>query len=196
MANILGQLTLNETSLYEVDADPSINGGTFAKLGTLAILKDSSIGRLFQKVGEADTEWRFIPTKKDKTRIAKTAIFLNNGNNLNSGTYFYLEDVISGNYTGFGLNGLYSVVSMTVTNRYTTTQPYTFVLRRKTGRQSWKTITGSSFVMPSGKMKASWDGRIDLQADDEIVPYIQSGSNGQLGYACFVVDLIPTEDLL
>ena len=45
-------------------------------------------------------------------------------------------------------------------------------------------------------MKASWDGRIDLQADDEIVPYIQSGNNGQLGYACFIVDLIPTEDLL
>ncbi len=196
MANILGQITLNEVFLYEVDADPAFGVGTPALLGTLAILKDGSIGRLFQKVGNADTEWRFIPTKKDKTRISKTAVFLNNSNNLSKGTYFYLEDVISGNYTGFGLNGLYSVVSMTITNRYTTTQPYTFVLRRKTDQQSWTTITGSSFTMPSGKMKASWDGRIDLQADDEIVPYIQSGSYGKLGYACFVVDLIPTEDLL
>ena len=196
MANILGQITVNETNIMEVDSDPSLNVGTPAFLGTIAILKDGSIGRLYQKVGASDTEWRFIPTKKDKTRIAKTAIFFNNGNNLNSGTYFFLEDVIAGNYTGFGLSGLYSVVSMTVTNRYTTTQPYTFVLRRKTGQQSWSTITGSSFTMPSGKMKTSWDGRIDLQADDEIVPYIQSGSNGQLGYACIVVDLIPTEDLL
>lgn len=196
MANILGQLTLNETSLYEVDADPSINGGTFAKLGTLAVLKDSSIGRLFQKVGEADTEWRFIPTKKDKTRIAKTAIFLNNGNNLNSGTYFYLEDVIAGNYTGFGVSGLYSIVGMTLTSRYYTTRDYTIALRRKTGQQTWATISGTNFVIPSGNIKASWDGRVDLQADDEIIPYVVSGSNGQLGYCCLVVDLIPTEDLL
>ena len=196
MANILGQITVNETNIMEVDSDPSLNVGTPAFLGTIAILKNGSIGRLFQKVGNADTEWRFIPTKKDKTRISKTAVFFNNGNNLANGTYFFLEDVIQGNYTGFGVSGLYSVVSMTLTSRYYTTRDYTIALRRKTGQQTWSTIADSNFVIPSGNIKASWDGRVDLQADDEIIPYIVSGSNGQLGYCCLVVDLIPTEDLL
>ena len=198
MANILGQITVNETNIFEVDSDPSLLGGTVAKLGTLAILKDSSstVGRLFQKVGNADTAWRFIQTKQDKTRIPRIACFRHGGSNLNSGTYFNLDDVIAGNYKGFGLSGLYSVVGMTLTMRYVTTSAYSIVLRRKTASQAWSTISGLTFTIATGSLKAKWTGRLDLQADDEIIPYISSGSNGQLTCPVLNVDLIPTEDLL
>lgn len=55
MAQILGQVTLNEIKLFEVDVNPSQGLGTSGPLGSLAVL--SSNGEVWKKYGSANTEW-------------------------------------------------------------------------------------------------------------------------------------------
>lgn len=55
MANILGRITINQTLLYEVDADPSVLG-LVSELGDLAI--NANTGEIYRKSGVADTAWK------------------------------------------------------------------------------------------------------------------------------------------
>jgi hypothetical protein len=54
---VLGQITLNEISIYEIDALPYTAGNGFsAPIGSLAIMTDGS--GIFQKIGASDLGWR------------------------------------------------------------------------------------------------------------------------------------------
>ena len=59
MANIEGQITVNEVDILEVDSPPSSGGGTPAPVGSIAIEQDelNQEGRLYQKIGPLDTDW-------------------------------------------------------------------------------------------------------------------------------------------
>jgi hypothetical protein len=54
LANVTGQLTLDETSIVEVDADPSGGAGTPAPLGSLGVV---NAGGFFRKTSAGDTGW-------------------------------------------------------------------------------------------------------------------------------------------
>lgn len=57
MANITGQITLNQLSLLEVDADPAASAGTSAPVGSRAFFSTGTIGTSYIKTGVADTAW-------------------------------------------------------------------------------------------------------------------------------------------
>lgn len=54
MANITGRQTVDERSILEVDADPSLGAGTLSDIGTVAIVKN---GDFYIKIGSGDTQW-------------------------------------------------------------------------------------------------------------------------------------------
>jgi hypothetical protein len=56
MANVLGQLTIGELQILEIDADPSI-GGLAAPLSSVAMLYGSGTGNVWVKTGTSDTAW-------------------------------------------------------------------------------------------------------------------------------------------
>ena len=60
MANIIGLITVNSKEVLEVDAVPSAGAGTPASIGSLAMLDDSGVGRLYIKTGAADTAWSVV----------------------------------------------------------------------------------------------------------------------------------------
>ena len=198
MATILGSITVNETNIYEVDSDPSLLTGTVAKLGTLAILKDSgsTIGRLYQKFGVGDTAWRRVPSKLDLNRPPITFQMSHNGNNLNSGTYFYNGSYpIQGNYSGNKLNGAYSLVKMSLSNRYNVTSAYTIELRRRTAVGTWTSIANANITLASGQYTVNKDFNLAMTSDAEVSAYISSGSNGNLTSPILTCLFVPTEDL-
>jgi len=53
---ITGQATLDQISIYQVDADPTVSGIT-ASIGSLASIYDNTNGRLWVKSGAGDTAW-------------------------------------------------------------------------------------------------------------------------------------------
>ena len=55
MAEIKGQITINEVSIVEISGDPSISGGTPLPVGSLAL---DDTGKLWVKKGSLDTEWQ------------------------------------------------------------------------------------------------------------------------------------------
>ncbi|MEM4359957.1 MAG: hypothetical protein QXT45_05460 [Candidatus Bilamarchaeaceae archaeon] len=53
---VLGQITVNEISVFEIDAVPTTTSGAVAApIGSLAIMTDGQ--GVYQKVGTADTDW-------------------------------------------------------------------------------------------------------------------------------------------
>ena len=58
MANVLGQITVNDTWVLEVDSDPSVGGAT-APISSIAVLNDGSgtNGSSWVKTGSASTAW-------------------------------------------------------------------------------------------------------------------------------------------
>lgn len=58
MANILGETTLNEILLIEVDADPSVGAGTPAPAGSIATINDGSA--MYRKNSSVDTDWILV----------------------------------------------------------------------------------------------------------------------------------------
>lgn len=54
MAEIKGQITINEVSIVEISGDPSISGGTVLPIGSLAL---DDTGKLWIKKGSLDTDW-------------------------------------------------------------------------------------------------------------------------------------------
>lgn len=61
MATITGIVTLDETDILEVDADPSAGAGTPAAIGSLAVVK-GSLG-IWQKTTATVTDWYKVDTK-------------------------------------------------------------------------------------------------------------------------------------
>jgi hypothetical protein len=70
---ILGQLTLNEILLLEVDADPSTSG-VVAPIGSLAILDDSVTGKLWVKSGAGDTTWSVVTRQSGTAQLASGGV--------------------------------------------------------------------------------------------------------------------------
>jgi len=64
MAEITGRITINNKDILEVDADPASGLGTPAPIGSLACFDSGTIGRLYIKVGAADTAWTQMDTQE------------------------------------------------------------------------------------------------------------------------------------
>ena len=67
---IIGQLTLDQVSILEVDADPS-GTATAAPIGSIATLYDGVNGRLWIKTAAANTSWSLIPRLLNGTPYAQ-----------------------------------------------------------------------------------------------------------------------------
>lgn len=61
MANIIGQITLNQNRILIVDVDPSTGLGTVAPIGDLALIESGSV--LYQKRSAADADWQIVNSK-------------------------------------------------------------------------------------------------------------------------------------
>lgn len=61
MANIIGQITLNQNRILIVDVDPSTGLGTVAPTGDLALIESGSV--LYQKRSSLDTDWQIVNSK-------------------------------------------------------------------------------------------------------------------------------------
>ena len=59
MADIKGQITVNEVDVIETDSSPSTGAGTPAPVGSIVIEKDelNQEGKLWHKIGPLDTDW-------------------------------------------------------------------------------------------------------------------------------------------
>ena len=79
MANITGQITVNNKVILEVDADPAAGAGTEANMGSLACFDSGSAGSVYIKTGAADTAWSEIDTPEN-------ADWKLNGNTLGANT--------------------------------------------------------------------------------------------------------------
>jgi hypothetical protein len=96
MANILGQLTLNQTSLLEVDDVPSNGAGTVAPIGSLAIYSDGILGRQYIKTGSANTSWNILTASIQDRRA------LTNLQSTTSNVHSPITEMVSGSLdTGF-----------------------------------------------------------------------------------------------
>lgn len=60
MANIIDLITLGEKSIIVADADPSVSPGLAAEIGSLAVVNDGGVGRLYLKTGAANTAWDLV----------------------------------------------------------------------------------------------------------------------------------------
>jgi hypothetical protein len=79
MAQILGQITVENVLIINTDTNPAIGGGTVANIGCMAIASDGS--GIFTKVGALNTDW-----------IISTAI-INTQNIISSATVTPIGDV-------------------------------------------------------------------------------------------------------
>lgn len=72
---ITGQLTINQTSLIEVDSDPTVVGVS-AALGSIAIIYDNANARLWMKTGAGDTAWTAQPKIVPGTSLQNNTVVL------------------------------------------------------------------------------------------------------------------------
>lgn len=71
MANITGQVTVDQLSIMEVDAAPGASTGTVAPLGSLAIFQNGTTSTAYLKNGTANTGWdQLVPLS-----LAQQAVF-------------------------------------------------------------------------------------------------------------------------
>lgn len=72
MANITGEITVDQLKILEVDGDPSAFPGTPADLGSLALFNDAAgVGYgSWQKVGAADTAWAKLNANSKRGIVA------------------------------------------------------------------------------------------------------------------------------
>ena len=88
---ITGQVTLDQISIYQVDADPSTSGFA-ASIGSLASLYDGTNAKLWVKSGALNTDWAIVPRHVDGTTLVQGGILFANANGLvqqNAGTLFW-----------------------------------------------------------------------------------------------------------
>lgn len=81
---IIGQLTLDQVSILEVDSDPSV-GGVSAPIGSIATLYDTVNGRLWIKSGGADTAWSIITRLASGTALTPGTIQFTDANGFTTG---------------------------------------------------------------------------------------------------------------
>lgn len=62
MSNVTGLITLNGKEFLEVDGDPSLLTGTPSDIGSVALWNTGAVGKMYLKIGAADTAWDFVPT--------------------------------------------------------------------------------------------------------------------------------------
>lgn len=62
ITNIIGRITVNSKLVLEVDSIPSVAPGIPAPLGSMAMNDSGVIGRLYVKIGVADTAWDQVDT--------------------------------------------------------------------------------------------------------------------------------------
>lgn len=65
---ILGQITLDELQVLEVDSDPSTSGVS-ANIGSIALLKDGVSGKQWIKFGAATTNWAIVNRQASGTAL-------------------------------------------------------------------------------------------------------------------------------
>lgn len=63
MSNITGRLTINNKEVLEVDGDPALVAGTNAPIASIAVWDSGTVGRIYIKVGAADTAWTQMDTQ-------------------------------------------------------------------------------------------------------------------------------------
>jgi hypothetical protein len=69
MAQVLDQITVGEKLVLIVDAAPGAAAGTPAEIGSWASFQDGSVGKMYLKVGAADTAWDQIITEQSQVSI-------------------------------------------------------------------------------------------------------------------------------
>lgn len=89
---ITGQITLDQISIYEVDADPSASGFS-SPIGAIASLYDGVNGKLWLKTGTADTAWSVIPKLLGGTNLAQGGLLFADasGNIVNNTARAYFD---------------------------------------------------------------------------------------------------------
>jgi len=102
MANITGQITINQLSMLEVDADPAAAAGTVAPIGSVAYFNSGSIGSTYIKVGAANTAWN-ISTIQSAALTSGSIPFTNTSGYLsqNNASLFWDQ---TNNRIGIGTN--------------------------------------------------------------------------------------------
>lgn len=66
---IIGQLTLDQIGIFEVDSDPSASGA-IAAIGSMALLYDGTNSKMWTKVGAGDSAWVIVPRSNSATAYA------------------------------------------------------------------------------------------------------------------------------
>lgn len=90
----LGKITINEVHIYELNKNPSTDGGFDAPLGSLALIKIVD-PRIYQKVGPALTDWKIPIGFQSFFNVENTDITTNI--NLNTNPEFETQIPITGN---------------------------------------------------------------------------------------------------
>lgn len=76
---IIGQLTLDQVLILEVDTDPSVNP-VAAGIGSMATLYDGVNGRLWLKTAAADSGWTLIPRQSGATALVNGQFLFGDAN--------------------------------------------------------------------------------------------------------------------
>lgn len=81
---VLGQITVNEISIFEVDAAPDTGPGIDAPIGSIAIMTDGS--GIYQKISASNTGWGLVsvslPIPSDQVSFTTLVAFFGAANNV------------------------------------------------------------------------------------------------------------------
>ena len=99
---ITGQSTLDQISIYQVDADPTVSGIT-ASIGSIASLYDGATAKLWIKTAAGDTAWNPVPRGAVSTPLINGQFLFGDANGNIQQTPRALWDVTGGRFA-FGLN--------------------------------------------------------------------------------------------
>jgi hypothetical protein len=72
----LGEILINQTSIIEVDSDPSINGIS-ASLSSIAVLNNGSGSKIWIKTTNLDTGWSQVALETDLSSYVTTGVTVN-----------------------------------------------------------------------------------------------------------------------
>lgn len=82
MAIKIGKRTVDLNEILKVDVDPSGGAGTPAEQGSLAMLNDSGVGKLFLKTLAGDVDWEQFLTSSSVGNAANTYYVAQNGSDI------------------------------------------------------------------------------------------------------------------
>jgi len=99
---ILGQVTIDEISIYSIDSDPSVSGFV-APIGSMALLDDDVNARMWLKTGSGNTAWSLIPRLANATAFSPgSVIFADANGSLSQNNAQFFWDNTNNRY-GIGL---------------------------------------------------------------------------------------------